>query len=450
MVVVSRFQDGLEILRSGDFRVAFGANSPRVRLDETGHVRLAEEPARQGSVEPQAAADESWIDFFHGTELHFLNEPAHTQRRRALAPLLARDAHLWFRNRVILPTLEARLGEVLQNPGSDGVRRTDMVSFMQRLATQVAAALVGIDGADTKGGVDALLRITRTIDHVLLLIHDRVPVTRDALELALENARTARAEFRQKFYAPSFEARRGLVARTEAGELPAAELPHDLLTTIARGAPTFEDEAGLAQATAFLSPVISGHTSQLLHALADLLDLEATHPGVEAWREPAFMDAAVAESIRLHHPGVIPRQALADKTLASGVKIKAGQYVAIPQGALDRDPEIFGEDAERYDPHRDLPAGVYRFGLGFGSGSHMCIAQPLVMGQKGITGSIAPVLTALLEAGISRDPDCPARMVPEALPFREIYATFPVVFARDQDPRTTGPTAAPPRGNRGA
>jgi cytochrome P450 len=201
---------------------------------------------------------------------------------------------------------------------------------------------------------------------------------------------------------------------------------------IARGVPTFEDpEAGVAQAGAFLSPLTSGTASMLVHALADLVVWFGAHPDdARRWAHPAFLEGAITETIRLHQPVVIPRLARKDLALPSGRTIRRGQYVAITRLETNRDPSVFGADADSYDPRRTVPPGVYPFGLGFGSGPHMCVALPLVLGQGGISGLLAPVLRALFSVGVKPDPGQPARKVGHGFPFREVYVSYPVTFDR--------------------
>lgn len=430
VVLISAFTEAIEILRSQKFEPAFGANSPRITLDPDGNVRLADAAARPGGDHRSSSGAMRWTEFFDSQEVHFMRGPAHAQRRRALAPLLARDAHLLFRDRGLMPVLEARLADVLSNPGPDAIPRADLVAFAKRLFNQVAAAFIGIDGADTIDGAEALLGVTTRIDETLAVVHDKVDVSEAELERTLQGALAARRELLVRFYQPSFDARRRLLARHRAGELAESELPHDMIMLIARGAPTFDDpEAGLEQASALLSPITSSGTTELIHVLADLLDWFAEHPeDQERWRDPEFMSGAVAETIRLHQVGPIPRLAIGDVTLSTGRTISAGQYISILRDLIHRDTSIFGADADRYDPRRRVPVGVQPYGLGFGSGSHMCLGLPLAMGEGGITGILAPVLRALLAAGVRRDSAQPAQKVVQALPFRDRYATFPVTF----------------------
>jgi hypothetical protein len=45
-----------------------------------------------------------------------------------------------------------------------------------------------------------------------------------------------------------------------------------------------------------------------------------------------------------------------------------------------------------------------------------------------MSGSLAPVIKELLDAGIRPDPDSSARKIDQEFTFRELYKSFPVVF----------------------
>jgi len=53
----------------------------------------------------------------------------------------------------------------------------------------------------------------------------------------------------------------------------------------------------------------------------------------------------------------------------------------------NRDTEVFGEDANNFNPRRPEPAnGFNRYGLGFGMGTHQCYGLRVVVGNDGKGG----------------------------------------------------------------
>jgi cytochrome P450 len=439
VILVTQFGEAMEILRSSQLKPSMGSMSSRVAIDSAGNVRFAD-----SATDGQAADDPPpevvlWDDLF-GRDLRHLHGTTHTQRRRALNPLFARNAHLWFRDKVIMPTLARNLANLLGASDSDGTPRADMVLFAKRVFVQATAALVGFDGVDTEAGADALIGLDARIQYGRLFGFHRVPngkgpngaelpeqmkaAALDPLKAALD----AQTELFEHFYLPSLESRRQLVARHRAGELAESELPHDLLTLIAEGAAGFEDpQVWFPVARQLVAGSIGTNTTNLLHGIANLAHWFAQHPeDYERRTDPTFLEGALRETLRLHG-GTLPRVALEDVTLSTGRVIKAGQYVALLMDRINRDRTVFGPDADDFDPGRVVPVGVYPFGLGFGSGAHMCIGLPLVMGQGGLTGMQVPVQQALQAAGVRPDPARPAEKQ-EFFPFADEYATFPVIF----------------------
>ena len=93
----------------------------------------------------------------------------------------------------------------------------------------------------------------------------------------------------------------------------------------------------------------------------------------------------------------------------------------------NRDPQAFGPTAEMFDPRRQVPSGVYPYGVAFGSGRHMCFGLPIVLGSDGTNGSHAQMLKAFFEAGVSRHPT--AKPFKKQGTLRDAWDEYPVVFA---------------------
>ena len=255
------------------------------------------------------------------------------------------------------------------------------------------------------------------------------------LRRAIDRHETAKREFVDRFYRPAIEARLALAARHEAGELTDAELPQDFLMLVAAHAdPHFDDEPDLAVRHAIVDLLHAG-TGTTVGALARVIDeLDRyfhDHPDERPLgTDPAFLAGAVNETLRLHsaNPAEI-RRAVVDVTLSGGTRIRAGQFVALRTGYANRDRTVFGEDAERFDPHRQIPAAIYPYGVAFGSGPHMCYGLPLVMGNEGTDGNLVTLVKRLHEAGMRPDPERPARTRPViAHADLKTVDSYPVVF----------------------
>jgi hypothetical protein len=144
----------------------------------------------------------------------------------------------------------------------------------------------------------------------------------------------------------------------------------------------------------------------------------------------------VHESLRLHPASPVSlRHALADVELRSGTRIPAGELVALDLVAANRDPAVFGPDADRFDPDRALPDDVAPWGLSFGHGVHACLGQELAGGlayhdgdllEHHLLGAIVVMSHTLLGHDARRDPDDPP--VRDASTTRDVFARYPVLL----------------------
>ncbi|HEY8656054.1 MAG TPA: cytochrome P450 [Candidatus Limnocylindria bacterium] len=378
-----------------------------------------------------------------GTVLRIDDEP-HTKRRRLLNRLVFKGGHTRLRDTVLRPALERDLASVLARPDADGIPRADLIPFATRLLVELVAAMIGLDEAKSAAGLAELVRI-----HTELVAFPRLQTQlRSAapplaggdatLREAIARHEAAKAEFVERFYRPAMDARRALVARHDAGELGDDDLPRDFLTMVAAHAdPRFDDEPDLPVRHAIVDLLHAG-TGTTVGALVRAIDeldrhLRAHPDDLPLRTDPAFLSAAVNETVRLHsaNPAEI-RRALIDLTLGGGTQVRAGQIVALRTGYANRDRTVFGEDAERFDPHRQVPAGVYPYGVAFGSGPHMCYGVPLVLGDEGTDGNLVCLLKRLYAVGVRPDPDRrPHTRETIAHADLKTIDSYPVVFRPD-------------------
>jgi len=182
------------------------------------------------------------------------------------------------------------------------------------------------------------------------------------------------------------------------------------------------------------------HTSAtaFVRTLHHVFSLAATQPAdhARARTDLGFLQRCVHETVRLQPSSPIAmRWALADIDLADGVHIPEGSRVVIDLMAVNRDPSVFGPDADAFDPHRALPRGVAPWGLSFGLGMHACIGQDLAAGidpmggtptDEHLYGLVPVAIRAVLDAGAAPDPDEPPTLDPGTT--RGYWGRYPVVF----------------------
>jgi cytochrome P450 len=116
----------------------------------------------------------------------------------------------------------------------------------------------------------------------------------------------------------------------------------------------------------------AGHETTM-NAIASTVYVLLTHPDqrAEILAEPARLEAAIEEVLRLHSPiSVAPRVAVEDIE-TPGCRIPAGHPVPYLLMAANRDAAVY-QDPDSFRPDRDGPPH-----LAFGLGPHHCIGAPL-------------------------------------------------------------------------
>jgi len=88
--------------------------------------------------------------------------------------------------------------------------------------------------------------------------------------------------------------------------------------------------------------------------------------------DPSAVPAAVEEMLRWVTPIMAMARTAAVDTDIGGCDVRKGDYVVMVYGAANRDEEVFGADAERFDVTRSPNPH-----LAFGFGEHFCIGAPL-------------------------------------------------------------------------
>src|SRR5262249_51801014 len=155
------------------------------------------------------------------------------------------------------------------------------------------------------------------------------------------------------------------------------QLSGDLITTMilaSHGKP--DAELILRETMVFFTASVNNPIHQTVFALEDLHHWLADHPeDVARLNEDMFYSRCVQETLRLHRTGnpCLLRQVERDFELKSGRRFKAGDRVALYIGIANTEEGVFGPDAKRFNPHREIPKGLKPFGLGFGGGNHLCI-----------------------------------------------------------------------------
>ncbi|WP_281690548.1 cytochrome P450 [Pseudonocardia thermophila] len=306
----------------------------------------------------------------------------------------------------------------------------DLVEIGYRTVMNLTAMVAGLDRrSDDPAETDALYRFAKKFSEGATLVHS----TRDHEEVRAE-VRAAMKEFDEQFLQPSRARREALIAKVEAGELDEDELPRDVLTALLRN----REELGITddiirrECAFYLQAGSHSTANALTHTAHDWFTWSKDHP--EATPEPELIQRCVYESLRLHPASpVAQRRAMAPITLRSGIEIPEGATVVMDLHAANRDETVFERPLE-YDPLREVPEDVPRWGHAFGGGMHACIGTELAGGVPStaegerVLGTVTLMLTALLKAGARPDPNDPPQLDPHSA--REHFARYPVVFEK--------------------
>ncbi len=358
----------------------------------------------------------------------------HKQRRLTEMRVFRRDFFRHYEHEV-LPKIYAEVMQELQS-----VNSMNLVDLNYRFMVYLAIAFAGIDRqAHTSAELDTLIHLLRMFGVAATLGQ---ATDQEGVEAAKLEVTKALEQFTSEFFSPSVAKREQLLNELTKGAIEADALPMDVLTVL------LQDEEKLAlgrdmmmRETGFFF-LASAHTSvhSLGHAVHHLLDWAANHAGArEALEADALLvQRFVHESFRLHPSSPIAKRvALSEITFLDDQTAQPGDTVIINLREANRDTAVFGEDAEEFNPYRELDPGTAETGVTFGIGMHACLGKHLAAGQLPVPGrpvdqanhqlgTVAWLCHQLLTRGIQQDNTQEAHL--DATIQRETWQTYPITF----------------------
>lgn len=379
----------------------------------------AREAYRQKDLR-QALYDEG--DVVMADVLVNLHGDEHRARRRLENRLFRRDTHARYEHDLFPPVVAATLAPHLERG------RAELVSLSHEMMMNLAATTAGVDRPERSPEETHRLYgyLMRFIEGATLAHYTG---DRDAKRAEVAESLAA---FDAEFVTPSLARRQALLV---AGE----ELPRDVLSILVAN----EDRLHLAHDTIVREVAFyllaGAHTSATAFTRVshNIFKWLASHPADEALvrNDRLFVQRCTHETVRLQPSSpVAMRWALADMTLRSGRTIPEGAKVVIDLLAVNRDPTVFGDRADEFDPYRVTPDGVPPYGLSFGSGMHACIGMDLAAGivhhdgEAHLFGLVPGAVQALFDAGARPDPDDPPQM--DESTSRPYFGRYPVILGR--------------------
>ena len=357
-----------------------------------------------------------------GDVLVNLHGAEHRDRRRLENRLFRRETFELYERTLFPPIIADTLHPHL------AAGKAELVDLGHQMMMNLAASTAGVDRPlgtpeETHRLYDYLMRFIEgaTLAH---FTGDR--------EAKRSEVAAKLSEFDEEFIRPSLKRRSALA---EAGQ----DLPKDVMSILLAN----EDQLhlphdALVREVAFYL-LAGAHTSataftRVMHNIFKWIEMHPEDADLVK-TDASFVQRCTHETIRLQPSSpVAMRWALSDITLKSGRQIPQGSKVVIDLLAVNRDPAIFGADAEEFNPRRSTPDGVSLYGLSFGSGMHACIGQDLAAGltmaaqvdDEHMFGLVPCAVQALFDHGARPDPANPPEM--DESTTRPYFGRYPVIF----------------------
>jgi cytochrome P450 len=357
-----------------------------------------------------------------------LHGEAHAHRRAIEWRLFRRDFARYYEREVYPATLAQTLAPYLASG------RMDLPEFGFRVNINLSSDIAGIDRAErSESETSALVAYTRKFSEGATLFHS----TRDKNVVRGEVANALQA-FKEQFFEPSKARRESLLRSIAAGELAEESAPRDILTVLLanRDEQDLDDDMILREVAFYMQAGSHSSANALTHCFHEITQWCLTHPEDRARLETddAFLQRCVYESLRLHPASTVAwRTASEPFTLADGTDIPAGGTVIIDLMSANLEPELFGEDAASFNPHREIAHRIPPFGLTFGIGIHTCFGRDIAGGlgqtkdaaQAPHIGTLSNLLKSLLANHARPDPEAPP--VADLATERSNWGSYPLL-----------------------
>ena len=388
--------------------------------------------------------------------LSVLHGGEHKARRRLENPLFRRSALVEY-ERDLFPAV---LHEIC---GRRATGQVDLFELGGALSVVLAARRAGIDHDGSDAQLDELfghVKVIAQASAIMDVVGNKDKVRAEVMAVL--------GEFDERYVQPSRRRRDLLLDAAEAGG-EAADLPWDLLTVALQrrraGDATFDDGLLVRETGLYLHG--GSHTSAqtLCNTFYYLLGYDGSDRDrsmvQRAADDPLFAQRCVHETLRLRPTTPrIKRVAVADCQVA-GVDISRGARVVLDVVSANRDPELFGEHAERFEPDRVTRDDVAKWGLSFGAGPHICIGRSVAggfplhgdagaddLGEAHLYGLVALMVQAVAARGVDRDPRHDP-VLDERTDRGTRWLHFPVRFPSSEQTPTAAPFAAAATGGPG-
>ena len=398
--------------------------SKRIRLaswSQVGEAFRSKELRQEGYSEGAVVMSDTLLDL-HGK--------AHRERRRVENRLFRREIFSYWEHEVLGRTIDITLNPFVE------AKQGDLSVIGYRCAMNLTATIAGIDQdpSDAKQ-TETLYGIVKKFSEGATLLHSKR--NKDQVR---QEVKEAMDQFAKDFFDPSRETRERLIEESINGTINQDDLPKDVLTTLLvnREQLGLTDQIIFREICFYLQAGAHSTANAFTHTVDDILNWGQQYPEDlnKAREDLSFVQRCMHESLRLNPASPVAlRRPLRDMELSDGTLLSEGTEVTLDLMLANRDNEIFGESSGTYDPYREVPEGIPRWGMSFGAGMHACVGAELDGGleidpdrpeSEALFGTVAIMAHALLSAGGRRDPNNPPQHDPNSE--RKHFSTYPVIF----------------------
>ena len=326
----------------------------------------------------------------------------HINRRKIEYHLFRKDISRNYEHVDFFKILKPIINEAYTNGSSDLVELSYLVTM------NVTADISGIDVPKDFIKTRKLLKLVKIFSEGATLVHslkDKTIIRNQVLD-ALE-------VFDREFYSSSLKRREKILEKFECGEIEEESIPKDILTILLRNKKKlYLSNDIIRREVAFYLQAGSHSTANAsTHAFHELYEWIKSHPEDEyiIHNDKFFLQKCVFETLRLHPASPVAwRKAIKPSKILTKKNINEGDHIIIDLWKSNRDISVYGMDATKYNPYREVQKKLPPWGLTFGVGAHACLARVLDGGEvpkantdmnKHNFGLITCFMKALLDKG---------------------------------------------------
>ena len=301
-----------------------------------------------------------------------LHGEEHHKRRKLEHKVFQRDFFRYYEHELFPKTLDETLEPFIKK------KSADLIDFGYRITMNLTADFAGIDRLKkTPEETEKLLSLVKIFSQGATLVHSKRPheeVNKEVID--------ALKIFEKDFLIPSKKRREKLIKKFNNNEIDENELPRDVLTVLIRNVDNIElnDELIKREIAFYLQAGSHSTANSMTHAIHEILKWINNDKDklFKIKSDTLFLQRCVHESMRLHPASPVAwRKSTCSINLEKEINLKKDDLLIMDLYKANRSKEIFGKDANNFNPFRELDSQQNLWGLTFGIGLHLCFGRDL-------------------------------------------------------------------------